>query len=81
LFFIFLPFEFRVLFEQLNGKYTLGENIADNGGLKLGYGAYQKVKASSAPEKPLPGLSLNPEQLIFVGFAQVCRAQVYSLIS
>ena len=57
---------------QFNGEYTLAENIADNGGLKFGYAAYlsEKAKAQKAEQK-LPGLNLSPQQLFFVGFAQV----------
>ena len=57
---------------QFNGEFTLGENIADNGGLKLGYSAYLSEEAKCPGKEPkLPGLDLSPQQLFFVGFAQV----------
>ncbi|XP_071098574.1 endothelin-converting enzyme homolog isoform X2 [Haliotis cracherodii] len=56
---------------HLNGKYTLGENIADNGGLKTSYSAYQMAKHSSGTPPKLPGMSLTPDQLFYVGFAQI----------
>lgn len=51
----------------------MGENIADNGGLKTAYMAYRHwVKSKDSNEiKDLPGLTLTPEQLFFVGFGQV----------
>lgn len=55
---------------HLNGKQTLGENIADNGGLKAAFRAYEKW-AERNPEPQLPGLNLTSKQLFFVGFAQV----------
>jgi len=55
---------------QLNGKQTLGENIADNGGLKAAFRAYDKWSELN-PELQLPGLNLTSKQLFFVGFAQV----------
>ena len=54
----------------LNGVQTLGENIADNGGLKTAYQAYQNV-AMSKNQPTLPAINLTPEQLFFVAFAQV----------
>ncbi|KAL4221419.1 Membrane metallo-endopeptidase-like 1 [Mactra antiquata] len=58
---------------QLNGVQTQGENIADNGGLKETYRAYQKWKKTHGGQEPrLPGLtSLNSDQLFFLNFAQV----------
>ncbi|MGH0134258.1 UNVERIFIED_CONTAM: hypothetical protein FKN15_063189 [Acipenser sinensis] len=55
---------------QVNGKLTLGENIADMGGLKLSYYAYQKWIREHGPEQPLPGLKYTHEQLLFIAFAQ-----------
>ncbi|MEE6482388.1 hypothetical protein FKM82_013232 [Ascaphus truei] len=62
--------------ESVNGKHTLGENIADNGGLKAAYRAYQNWVKSNGEEQILPTLGLSNNQLFFVGFAQVwCSAR------
>ncbi|KAL0978496.1 hypothetical protein UPYG_G00171240 [Umbra pygmaea] len=57
--------------ELLNGKHTLGENIADNGGLKAAYKAYVNWIAKNGEEASLPALGMTNHQLFFVGFAQV----------
>jgi endothelin-converting enzyme len=59
---------FKIDGETVNGNTTLGENIADNGGLKAAFHAYQKF---SATDPPLPGLNLTQDQLFFLSFAQV----------
>ncbi|XP_017206533.1 endothelin-converting enzyme 2b isoform X4 [Danio rerio] len=57
--------------EHINGKQTLGENIADNGGLKAAYHAYRSWVQKNGEEKRLPAVNLTNDQLFFVGFAQV----------
>ncbi|XP_066494010.1 endothelin-converting enzyme 1 isoform X2 [Tiliqua scincoides] len=57
--------------EAVRGRHTLGENIADNGGLKAAYRAYQNWVRKNGAEETLPALSLTNYQLFFVGFAQV----------
>ncbi|XP_077582062.1 endothelin-converting enzyme 1 [Stigmatopora nigra] len=57
--------------EPLNGRHTLGENIADNGGLKSAYEAYVNWIAKNGEEETLPALGMTNHQLFFVGFAQV----------
>lgn len=53
----------------VNGKLTQGENIADNGGIKLSYHAFLKAAGNSAPQPSvIPGLTNS--QLFFVNFAQ-----------
>ncbi|XP_023834876.1 endothelin-converting enzyme-like 1 [Salvelinus sp. IW2-2015] len=61
---------FTVYNQRVNGRLTLGENIADMGGLKLSYFAYQKWIREHGPERPLPGLKYTHEQLLFIAFAQ-----------
>ena len=61
-----------LLCRQLRGRQTLGENIADVGGLKSSFAAYLDwSKANGQLECSLPGLNLTNEQLFFVAFAQV----------
>ncbi|XP_037108417.1 endothelin-converting enzyme 1 [Syngnathus acus] len=57
--------------ETLNGHHTLGENIADNGGLKAAYEAYVNWIRRNGEEATLPALGMTNHQLFFVGFAQV----------
>ncbi|CAN9511146.1 unnamed protein product [Ophioblennius macclurei] len=61
---------FTVYNQRVNGRLTLGENIADMGGLKLSYYAYLKWVREHGPERPLPGLKYTHEQLLFIAFAQ-----------
>lgn len=61
--------------KDLNGHQTLGENIADFGGLKASYHAYLNVMknvTSPIDTLPLPGVNLTHRQLFFISFAQVC---------
>ncbi|KAI9140830.1 hypothetical protein BKA69DRAFT_1109677 [Paraphysoderma sedebokerense] len=58
---------------HVNGKLTLGENLADNGGLRQSWTAWKNsTSIQHKKETKLPGLlSYSPEQLFFVNFAQV----------
>jgi putative endopeptidase len=53
---------------HLSGSLTLGENIADVGGLRLAYRAYRQWVADHGEEPPLAGLT--GDQLLFVSHAQ-----------
>jgi endothelin-converting enzyme/putative endopeptidase len=53
---------------HLNGKLTLGENTADNGGLKLAYMSMVRKYGDRVDEK-VDGFT--PAQRFFIGFGQV----------
>lgn len=55
---------------KLNGITTLGENIADNGGIKIAYRAYKNWVMENAQEQPLFSLNYTPEQLFWINNAQ-----------
>jgi putative endopeptidase len=57
----------------INGKLTLGENIADLGGISIAYTALQKALQEKHPGN-IDGFT--PEQRFFLGFAQVWRMNV-----
>ena len=52
---------------KINGKLTLGEDVADLGGLILAYNAWKNATAGKKLE-PIGGFT--PEQRFFIGFAQ-----------
>ncbi|XP_020612862.1 endothelin-converting enzyme 1-like isoform X3 [Orbicella faveolata] len=60
---------YEVFGEYINGQQTLNENIADNGGIKLAYDAYQSWVDDNKKEGRLPNLDLSVDQLFFIGFA------------
>jgi putative endopeptidase len=56
---------------RVNGRLTLGENLADLNGLRIAYAAFERALAG----KPRPPLidGFTPEQRFFLGWAQVWR--------
>lgn len=58
---------------NMSGKLTLGENIADLGGLTMAYAAFQK--SLDGKKKPAEIDGFTPEQRFFLGWAQVWAAK------
>ena len=58
---------------HVNGKLTLGENLADLGGLSVAYGALKKMLAGK-PVRKIDGFT--PEQRFFLSYAQIWRQNV-----
>jgi len=56
---------------KLNGKLTLGENSADNGGLRLAYMALMDSLADHTTDKAEKKDGFTPQQQFFLGFAQI----------
>jgi putative endopeptidase len=59
---------------KLNGQLTLGENTADNGGLRLAYMALMDTLAKQAPPPEIDGYT--PAQRFFLAFGQVWCSNV-----
>jgi putative endopeptidase len=56
-----------------NGKFTLGENIADHGGLQISYQAFKKATQT----QPLPVKEgFTPEQRFFLSYSNVWAGNV-----
>ncbi len=55
---------------HVNGKFTLGENIADLGGLTIAHAAY-RLSLKDKPAKVIDGMT--GDQRFFAGWAQVWR--------
>lgn len=53
---------------KLNGKLTLGENTADNGGMRI---AYMALMSALAGKEPPPVDGLTAQQRFFLGWANV----------
>lgn len=65
----------------MNGKLTQGENIADNGGVKEAFQAYQKYVTENGEEPRLPGLQqYTNEQIFFVSYAHVSCLPVLKFV-
>ncbi len=56
-----------------NGRLTLGENLADHGGLEVAFNAYKNA-TKDAPLKTIDGLT--PDQRFFLAYAGVWAANI-----
>ena len=52
---------------KLNGKLTLGENIADNGGIKLAYNAYKALRSDAKTVRVADGFSEDQQFFLATG--------------
>ena len=55
---------------HLDGKLTAGENIADNGGVKLAYEGYKAYRSKLQPPPPHEVEGFTDDQLYFLGYGQ-----------
>lgn len=58
---------------HVNGKLTLGENLADLGGLNIAYAAFKKTDEGKS-DKKIDGFT--PDQRFFLSWAQVWRMNI-----
>ena len=58
---------------HVNGRLTLGENIADFGGLSVAYEAFKTYSPQGKSASKIDGFT--PDQRLFIGWAQVWRSK------
>ena len=58
---------------HVNGELTLGENIADLGGITISYDAFKRTKQGKGDQK-IDGLT--PDQRFFLGFATIWAGDI-----
>ncbi len=58
----------------INGKFTLGENMGDLGGLRAAYDAYKIYRKNNKTPDSIYGYT--PEQLFFISFANNFRTKI-----
>ncbi|GAB4032605.1 M13 family metallopeptidase [Spirosoma jeollabukense] len=70
-------FGFKVLDSiKVNGQLTLGENLADLGGLNIAYDAFKKTAQGKSSGKKSMIDGFTPDQRFFLSWAQVWRINV-----
>lgn len=57
-----------------NGRYTLGENIADQGGLRVAYTAFKKAEAENPYKENLDGFT--PDQRFYLAYARLWATNI-----
>ena len=57
----------------MNGQLTLGENIADLGGLEIAYAAFERSLRGKPHPTPIDGFTA--EQRFFLAWAQIWRSK------
>jgi putative endopeptidase len=58
-----------------NGKFTLGENIADHGGLQVAYQAFRNAQKAKTEKLNIVD-GLTPEQRFFLAYANVWAGNI-----
>ena len=59
-----------------NGAFTLGENIADHGGLQVAYQAFQNAKKAKGDEAKGDEAGFTPEQRFFLAYSNVWAGNI-----
>lgn len=59
-----------------NGAFTLGENIADHGGLQIAFQAFQNAQKDAKQPLAMDEMGFTPEQRFFLAYANVWAGNI-----